>query len=579
MAHDRNTLRMTILAQDPAVRIKGRRLAVAQVDIPAEELADGPTGYRVRVIDYDASNNLLYLPHRYQIEPTTGAVIDPWAPPEDDASASKWRAYEQRLLGDPQFHCQNVFAIAMRTLARFEYALGRRMSWGFDAHQLQIAPHAFADANAFYTEQDHALMFGYFRGKRGDNVFTCLSHDIVAHETTHALLDGLRDRYTEPSSPDQAAFHEGFADVVALLSMFSLTSIVKAALYGGMTKPAPGGRFELVPSSSLSREALEDSILFGLAKQMGEELDPLNRNALRRSIKLPPSRTLLNSVEYEEPHTRGEVFVAAFLRGFLDIWLSRIEELGTFARGMRNLDMVADAGAKAADHLLTIAIRALDYCPPTDVDFADYLSATLTADAEVAPDDSKYSYRLTLRKAFAAYGIDPPPDRTQPDGTLKHYDGAELTYGRTHFDSMLRDRQEVFRFVWENRRALNVDDRGYTEVQFVRPSTRVGPDGFVLHETICEYVQVVQLYAAEMKAVLGFERPKGMPTTQSVTIYAGGTLVFDEYGRVKYHVAHPLNETARQERRIDYLWRSGYFDAGSDVRDHFAALHRARALR
>lgn len=578
MILDRNTLRLTILAQDPTVRVKGRRLAIAQVSVPAEVLADGPAGYRIRVIDFDATANRLYLPHRYEVEPESGAVIDPWAPPDDTASAAKWQKYEERLLADPQFHAQNVYAIAMMTLARFEFALGRRVGWGFAAHQLHIAPHAFADANAFYSGYDHALMFGYFYGKGGERIFTCLSHDIIAHETTHALLDGMRDRYTEPSSPDQAAFHEGFADVVALLSMFSLTNIVKAALHGGKTRLGPGGHFELIPESALTRAAIEQSILFGLAKQMGIELDPLNRNALRRSIEIKPSRKILESPEYQEPHNRGEVFVAAFMRGFLDLWLSRIAQLGTFGRGMRNLDLVADEGAKAADHLLTIAIRALDFCPPTDIDFPDYLTALLTADSEVVPDDSKYGYRESVLAAFAAYGIDPPPGRTQLDGTLKPYDGSALVYSRTHFDSMLRDRDEVFRFVWENRKNLDVDDRGYTVVQFVRASTRVGPDGFVLHETICEYVQVVQLYAAEMKSVLGFERPTGMPTTQSVTIYAGGTLVFDEYGRVKYHIAHPLNEEARQQRRIEYLWGGGYFDTTAEPRDHFAALHRQRAL-
>src|SRR5262249_31962519 len=72
------------------------------------------------------------------------------------------------LLKDPQFHAQNVYAIIMRTLARFESALGRRVGWGYLGHQLQVAPHAFADANAFYSKEDRALMFGYFPKSAND---------------------------------------------------------------------------------------------------------------------------------------------------------------------------------------------------------------------------------------------------------------------------------------------------------------------------------------------------------------------------------------------------------------------------
>ena len=70
-------------------------------------------------------------------------------------------------------------------------------------------------------------------------VFGCLAHDIIAHETTHALLGGLRERYTDPSSPEQGGFHEGFADIVALLSVFSLRDVVKKALDGGGGRELP----------------------------------------------------------------------------------------------------------------------------------------------------------------------------------------------------------------------------------------------------------------------------------------------------------------------------------------------------
>src|SRR4051812_32975430 len=64
----------------------------------------------------------------------------------------------------------------------------------------------------------------------GTLVFGALSHDIVAHETTHALLDGLHRRYTEATNPDVLAFHEGFADIVALFQHFTLPEALKTQI-------------------------------------------------------------------------------------------------------------------------------------------------------------------------------------------------------------------------------------------------------------------------------------------------------------------------------------------------------------
>ena len=63
---------------------------------------------------------------------------------------------------DPRFHAQNVYAIVMRTLAQFEFALGRRCPGAAAAIRSNVAPHAFADANAFYSRDDRAIFFGYF---------------------------------------------------------------------------------------------------------------------------------------------------------------------------------------------------------------------------------------------------------------------------------------------------------------------------------------------------------------------------------------------------------------------------------
>ncbi len=576
MTSTANTRKLTILAQDPSVKLGGR-IAFAQVDVPAEVLSSGPVGHRVKVIDFDASANVLYAPRtfgRTQMEQD----LDPYAPDEKMTAAARKR-WEERTLADPRFHAQHCYAVVMRTLSRFEFALGRRVPWGFEGHQIYVAPHAFFEANAFYSEQDRALMFGYFKSARGDRlVFTCLSHDIVAHEATHAILDGLRDGFTNPSTPDQAAFHEGFSDVVALLSVFSLKEIVMAALLGKGRVPPKGKTIRTINKSALTRKAIENSLLLGLGKQFGAELEGARADALRRSIKLKPRPDLLDLPEYQEAHERGEVFAAAMLQTFLTMWLSRIAGLGTFGGDRYNLDMVVEEGAKAADNLLTMAIRALDYCPPVDLSFGDFLAAVLTADAETVPDDSRFGYRALLRETFADYGVLATGSKIDPKtGQWASFDKSDLvTYSRTHFESMLHDKEEVFRFVWENREMLGLDDRCYTRIESVRSSVRQSPDGFFLKETFCEYVQVLNLYAAEVKAVLGIDRPDGMPTTQRVTAYGGGTLVFDQYGRIKYHISKSFKDPDMQSARLQYLWDQDLLEKPRSARHRFANIHRSR---
>jgi hypothetical protein len=153
-----HTRKLTILAQDPSIRLNGA-MAFAQVDIPAEVLSDGPTGYREKVIDFDASANMLYAPRRYGPDPTS-QVSGPHVPGPGLTPADR-RLWESAVVADTAFHAQHCYAIVMRTLARLEFALGRRIDRAFDGHQIHVALHASQAANAFYLEADRALMFGY----------------------------------------------------------------------------------------------------------------------------------------------------------------------------------------------------------------------------------------------------------------------------------------------------------------------------------------------------------------------------------------------------------------------------------
>ena len=596
---------MTVIAQDPSVRKKGRNgpILMAKISIPAENLISGPIGYRVQVVDYDSSTRYFYGSHDL--------------PHSLEAESPSWREGQPGIVKDFRFHAQNVYALVMKTLARFEFALGRRVGWSFGTHQIKVAPHGMLDANAFYSPSEEGLVFGYFPGRAGNTVYTCLSHDVVVHETTHALIDALRKRYLDPSSPDQAAFHEGLADVIALLSVFSQPEVIRQLLQ-------PSGRPDgasppMISKKDVTAPSLRESALFGLAKQMGGEIQGVRGNSLRHSASLPLDPKLLGTTEFQEPHRRGEILVAAVMNAFIKAWAARIGGLGDEGQRRYPIARVAEEGADIADALATMWIRALDYMPPVHLEFPDALSAALTADIEVRPDDTRFSLRKHIIEGFRSYGIRPAPTSGKSSGAWER-GPIDLHYDRVRFDSMRNDKDEVFRFLWENREKLALRPGAYTEVLSVRPCVRTGLDGFTVHETVAEYYQVARLTPRELqqkrivapkkylealsdeqkafrkrreRSLAIAERENGTnhddetpiigdESNVTTPLYGGGVLIFDEYGRLKYHVHNDVFGKKRQTKRLKYLWETGQLEARHDRArlrvDRLSTIHRMRAL-
>jgi hypothetical protein len=549
--------RMPIVVQDPGVRGDDERILTASVPVPWEDLECGPAGHRVHVVDYDATTNTMYEPVKVE----AGDVPDP----VDDAA----------ILGDPAFHARNVYALVMRTLARFEFALGRRVPWYFRGHQLKVVPHAFEEMNSFYSREAESLVFGYYR-KDGDPVFMCLSHDIVVHETTHAVLDGLRSRFMAPSSADQAAFHEGFADIVALLSVFAIGDVLHLLL-GRVEGRRQDGAIE---RSAITAESLRQSVLLGLADEMEDESGAARANALRRSVNLPPDRGVLGHIEFREPHRRGEIVVAAVMRAFVEAWVRRLDAPEATQTKFVEVRRVVEEGADVARTLLTMAIRGLDYTPPVHLDFGDFLSAMLTADSEIRADDARYGLRQGLRDRFADYGIDPAADTD--DGCWRPRD-VQLTTEGVRFGSLQTDPVEMFRLVWTNRAQLALDPTAYTRIASVRPCVRMSPDdGLPLRETVAECLQYVKVFASELGRY-GLVKPLGMPDGTEIALEGGSTLILDDYGRLKYEVHNRLPapgdaaEVATAQRRLQYLWEQGHFAPGASFAARLARMHRLRA--
>ena len=491
---------LKVLAQNPEFKDGNDLPIFTTVEVPNERLDDGPKGARFHVVDYDATRNIFITPENSDILfKRIKKTLE-----------SKKPAGIQKLIGDPQFHAYNCYAVAATTLLQFERSLGRSVSWGFssDAPLLKIAPHAFSDMQAFYSRRDEGLAFGYFPIVEEKYGFTCLSYDVVVHEITHAILDGLRSEFMRPSYIDQLAFHEAFADIVAILSTLRSPETITHALGLGRKKTAKLSKFSAVE--------LRETVLTGLADDLStggnKPLDHLARvrgEPLRNSAKIKPHKSVYKSPKYRgEPHRFGEVLVAVIINAYLEIWYARVKKLPTDESELVSVERAIEDGVKAADHLLNMCIRALDYLPPLNIQFPDYLIAILTSDRETAPDDSRYNYRRILWKSFRAYGVfqkciecafwrppgkdkkqcrcPPPANKASTDGNNGNPD---IIYGHGSHEDMQWDKERVYRFIWENFSALGLYKEAFTQVISVRPVRRQGPDGSPVRETIVEYTQ------------------------------------------------------------------------------------------
>lgn len=373
-----------------------------------------PVGEYLEIVDYDPASGRFY-------EPVD--LDDPHLLAQDGYAPS---------VSNPQFHQQMVYAVMMTTIKNFEQALGRKVQWAENMLQpieaapgtadrpevvfafvprLRVYPHALRQANAFYDPTRKALLFGYFSAAPanaqlqlpGATVFTCLSHDIIAHETTHAILDGFHRRYIDATHPDTRAFHEAFADLVALFQHFSFPEVLKHQI-------------------AQTRGDLKQQNLLGqLAQQFGKAVG--GYGSLRDAIGgydaagnwKPQVPDPADYATVMDCHARGGILVAAVFEAFLNVYQRRIQRLLRIATGGTGVlpagelhpdlvDAMAEAAAKTAKNVLRICIRALDYCPPLDITFGDYLRALLTADFDMVPDDPD-GYRVAFVEAFQKRGI------------------------------------------------------------------------------------------------------------------------------------------------------------------------------
>ena len=164
-----------------------------EYNIPWEDLEPGPIGEYLEVIDYDPT---IQVNQDADGNPEFGVFYEPVNLNDPKILAENGVSPNEN---DPWFHQQMVYAVAMKTIKNFEKSLGRKIIWKDRKaetisksyiRRLRIYPHALREPNAFYSPAKRALMFGYFKSRPTEKhlhmpnswVFTCLSHDIIAHE-------------------------------------------------------------------------------------------------------------------------------------------------------------------------------------------------------------------------------------------------------------------------------------------------------------------------------------------------------------------------------------------------------------
>jgi hypothetical protein len=434
---------LRVFAADPSLQTSLATAAINTVTVPVlweEGLRPGPVGEYLEVIDVDPASGCAYAP--VDLNDLSVVARNGLTPSE----------------GDPQFHQQMVYAVAMNTISHFERALSRPIFWSSIApwrrdlpeergrntrenmrlnqggrhtgeedrtdrfvQRLRIYPHALREANAYYSPVKRALLFGYFPAITQDTgaflpgglVFSCLSHDIIAHETTHAILDGMHSYFNESSNEDVLAFHEAFSDIIALFQRFTYADFLRYQI--------AGSRGDLSAETLLGQLAQEFGLAVGgrqaLRSALGDRV--VGKDGVKRwQPKVPDPSILYRELE---PHYRGAVLVAAVFRAFLIVYNFRTQDLmrlytggtGVLPPGQIHPDLVhrlADEAARTAADILAVCIRALDYVPPVDITFGEYLRALVTADYERDRTDPRY--RTAFIEAFRAWGIYPRDVRT-----------------------------------------------------------------------------------------------------------------------------------------------------------------------
>jgi hypothetical protein len=509
-------VRVKVLPKDPLVA-RQENLWPVELTLPAPTIGDGPTSARVVVVDYNADLDERFAPARLLKD---GSGFEGIA-----------RLTNSAILDDFTFHQVNVWAIVERALNMLEskYLLARPIPWASQLGRLIVLPHAGYEQNAFYDRETGALHFFYCEGPDGKPVFTCLSHDIIAHELGHAVLDGLKPYYNEVSSPETSGFHEYFGDALAMISSLSDREIAKI-----VTEDAP--------------ERLEArTVVSAIASEFGAAVRGIpSEQYLRGAWRLRSMADLRG--RYEE-HDWSEVLTGAFYGLLRHVYRKNLQALRPKGSRRATRQEAIQSLFRAANQTANVMFRAIDYCPPVDLRYDEYARAVFAADRVAYPMD-RYAVRSELERIFERRGIRCDTDDSDDNAEMRRDIRRKLI--DVDIDHVASTPADAYRFLDTHRTLFGIPYEANFAVTSVYRTNKFAKSGYrPPREHIIEFVwsEDVRLEGKRF----------GTLSDTFVPLFCGGTLVFDGQGNF-LHIALVLPADRRRKELRDYtayLVRSG----------------------
>jgi hypothetical protein len=265
----------------------------------------------------------------------------------------------------------NTHVVTTRTLDMWRNYRGAEVNWSFGDKILDVVPHKKEGMNAYYSRWEGSTNY-FFQPSAPLNtvVKTGNSLDVVAHETGHALLDGMKPGFLATFDRETGAFHEAFGDCLAMLA--TLQDPVQNQRIIDQT----GG--DLRKQNNLAHLAEE----FGKHRRLSND-DPSDddrtwlRNSLNSFTYVPPES--LGDGRGDDETLGGEIH--SFARLFAGAFYDCIE--AAYKQGVdEKMLPPAQALKYAADTMGPLLAKAVDTACATRGHFKDMGLGLINADQE-----------------------------------------------------------------------------------------------------------------------------------------------------------------------------------------------------